>query len=1379
MPWKVLIAHADGEEELAEQLAEPLRIAGYEVAHKGTVLVGESVVEEASKVLSLGGPVVLCGTVKAVGTRWGRRLVNSARSYNDVRVFAVQMDEEADVEALAFDEKIALYWQDRNKAITDLLASLSRYYPLNEDKAKILISNDAEQRYRALLLETCDIVNMGNLPEDRRLAQRELKLRLLYIPLRVWVDVKAGKEDVEVTWDKMEKRRAASLRGITRIEEIESDRMRVPVGERLAKARRLVVLGDPGSGKTTLTRWIATAYLLRMKKDSYWYDLPDVKTIPDLDYFPIIIRCRDLDKRCLGGVLDDLLRHTLRKNQLMDTEAEALKALLIERVRVGTALLILDGLDEITDPMVRACFCQQLEQIHIAFPSAPIIATSRIVGYREMGYRIGRGFEHVTLADLSRDEKDNFARRWCDLIELPERRVEAAEELIHDIHSSDRIERMTGNPMLLTTMALVKRKVGKLPSRRADLYWEAVQVLLNWRSDVDESLDPREAIPQLEYIAYAMCDRGVQQLRKDEVLDLIIKMRIEYPNLHEIRNHTPELFLHHLEARTALLVEAGKIRYLGMDMPVYEFRHLTFQEYLAARALVDGRIPGRDAKRPLAEQVATLAGRTTESLFSARGKKEVAVTESWRETLRLCTAICSDDDVDSVIYAILNPLKGETDATYRARAIMAALCVADEPNVSEETVRRVFRAFSRQVRDSDGSSLIILTGADAVAVEMAKTRWARMLNDCLIEEMLQRNGYDRTGPAFLCGAIGATSASEDPVKLKKWLRDLTVRVSHGTEADVIEIGSIIYKMTNPRDFYNFSAALGVSGILDTLQSRLGESPNMDFVLAAVFKEDNIIPRGCWRPNIVQIENIISYISNSKSDPLAVSYLCNFVGHRRILVAIEPLIARLDDSDANVRSSAARALGEIGSDRAIEPLIARLDDSDANVRSSAARALGEIGSDRAIELLIARLDDSDANVRSSAARALGEIGSDRAIEPLIARLDDSDANVRSSAARALGEIGSDRAIEPLIARLDDSDANVRSSAAMALSEIKSDRAIEPLIARLNDSDADVRSSAAMALSEIKSDRAIEPLIARLDDPEWLTRFYAARALGEIGSDRAIELLIARLNNSDANVRSSAAEALGEIGSDRAIEPLIARLDDSDANVRSSAAEALSEIGSDRAIEPLIARLDDSDANVRSSAAMALSEIKSDRAIEPLIARLDDPEWLTRFYAARALGEIGSDRAIEPLIALLDDSDINLRRIATIALGNIGGDRVTDLLIHQLNDSNVSVQSATVIALGEIGSDRAIEPLISRLNDLDGSVREEAVGALLRGLNEIDQKLLSRNIDGMFPFLDPSMEISTKFAARAAETLGIKVEDVMARYEALAERFHLHLAWRVQD
>src|SRR5215472_3904478 len=80
MTTQVLIVHAEGEENYAEELARPIREAGYEVVHDGTVMVGESRIREASKVLMSGGAVVLCGTIRAVGTRWPRQLVDAART---------------------------------------------------------------------------------------------------------------------------------------------------------------------------------------------------------------------------------------------------------------------------------------------------------------------------------------------------------------------------------------------------------------------------------------------------------------------------------------------------------------------------------------------------------------------------------------------------------------------------------------------------------------------------------------------------------------------------------------------------------------------------------------------------------------------------------------------------------------------------------------------------------------------------------------------------------------------------------------------------------------------------------------------------------------------------------------------------------------------------------------------------------------------------------------------------------------------------------------------------------------------------------------------------------------------------------------------------
>jgi hypothetical protein len=512
-PWEVLIAHAPGEESVAEALAAHIKQAGYTAVHLGTMLVGESVVEQASKVLQMGGPVVLCGTVKALGTGWAHRLVNAARKGQANRVFVVQIDQDAYVQQLAFDDVVADYWRDREGAIAKLLLALQRYFPPCGGAVPPSPEDDqAERRYRELALESCDIIDLANLPEsDRHLATRKLELRRLYVPLRVQVGgdtnidperaaleaLERGPESAGVKGHKYWKR----LRRLRRAQERRRQRERTAVGIRLAKARRLVILGDPGAGKSTLVRWVATAYLLRLKREPAWKDLPDVSTLPDEDWLPVLVRCRDLDSDTALESLEEVLRHTLRRAEMTAAQSDAFRQSLQRRLAAGSALLLVDGLDEIADPVMRARFVRQIEQIHVAYPTVPIIVTSRVVGYRELGLRIGRGFEHLTIADLLPKDKDHFARRWSELTEVPERRAAGADELIRDIHSTDRIELLTRNPMLLTTLALVKRKVGKLPRRRTDLYYEAVQVLLNWRAEVDEPIDPYEALPQLEYLA--------------------------------------------------------------------------------------------------------------------------------------------------------------------------------------------------------------------------------------------------------------------------------------------------------------------------------------------------------------------------------------------------------------------------------------------------------------------------------------------------------------------------------------------------------------------------------------------------------------------------------------------------------------------------------------------------------------------------------------------------------------------------------------------------------------------------------------------------------------------------------------------------------------
>lgn len=121
------------------------------------------------------------------------------------------------------------------------------------------------------------------------------------------------------------------------------------------------------------------------------------------------------------------------------------------------------------------------------------------------------------------------------------------------------------------------------------------------------------------------------------------------------------------------------------------------------------------------------------------------------------------------------------------------------------------------------------------------------------------------------------------------------------------------------------------------------------------------------------------------------------------VVFEPLIAALRDSNSEMRSAAASALGKLGDTRAVEPLIAVLEDSESNARERATIALGKLGDVRAVEPLIPALRDSNSDVRSAAATALGRLGDVRAVEPLTVALADMDRYVQKSVTEALAKI----------------------------------------------------------------------------------------------------------------------------------------------------------------------------------------------------------------------------------------------------------------------------------------------------------------------------------------------------------------------------------------
>ncbi len=348
----------------------------------------------------------------------------------------------------------------------------------------------------------------------------------------------------------------------------------------------------------------------------------------------------------------------------------------------------------------------------------------------------------------------------------------------------------------------------------------------------------------------------------------------------------------------------------------------------------------------------------------------------------------------------------------------------------------------------------------------------------------------------------------------------------------------------------------------------------------------------------------------------------FMGH-----AVEPFVLEyLHDPRPVVRNRSAVLAGKIATDRAIDPLSSALRDEVADVRLSAARALGEMGrfARNAIPPLVGSLQDADPRVRSAAAGAIGEIGPGQAVPSLVACLRDETATVRAAAVRSLGELGQGAkdAIAELILRLDDNDRDVREATVLALGKI-------------GPAAAD----------------AVPALQRALEDEFWGVHQNAPTALGQIGI-QSLPALIEALSHRDYHIRGRAAAALGSLGpaARGAVCALIESSKDRNPYVVAEVLEALGEI---RERTPAVGKaiahcIGSRDHRVKIAAIWAAGRAGLTAAVGKLLEATHDPDAWTRGSAVRAIGRIGASEAKSRLTALLEDADERVRESARQAL-----------------------------------------------------------------------------------------------------------------------------------
>jgi formylglycine-generating enzyme required for sulfatase activity len=431
---------------------------------------------------------------------------------------------------------------------------------------------EATRLYLEHLVERHRFLDLRGMGVSDRVPLR-LPLLEMYIPLTARVETPEGE-----TWHRVAGRMLA-------------EEETAAVGHRLSEPQSVlgllqshggvVLLGDPGAGKTTFLKFLALTLATGQGEAvglgervpvlvplSAYADALTKAEISLQAFIPRYYSERGIDL-ALGEVLESALRQ-------------------------GRALLLLDGLDEVRELGQRHRIVERVKDFYCFHKKAgnKLAVTSRIIGYREARLE-APDLAEATLVDFEEEEIEAFIEKWTSALERAasgETRtaeIDAEREkagLLDAVRRSAGVRDLAANPLLLTILALMKRQGVDLPERRVELYETYVKTLLrHW--NLARSLDGRAAreVDDVETLkSLAPLALWMQETSPGRGLvkewDLRQKLETIFQGLgHPKPQESTRLFLADVRDHAALLLDRG-----GRQ---YGFIHLTFQEYLAAVAL--------------------------------------------------------------------------------------------------------------------------------------------------------------------------------------------------------------------------------------------------------------------------------------------------------------------------------------------------------------------------------------------------------------------------------------------------------------------------------------------------------------------------------------------------------------------------------------------------------------------------------------------------------------------------------------------------------------------------------------------------------------------------------------------------------------------------
>ncbi len=446
--------------------------------------------------------------------------------------------------------------------ILTVWALLRKKAPVTEAESSAT-NDDLPERYYRALAANCQRVDMSVIDPSASMEKNRVQLSQVYCDQRVTLPREAD----------------------GRAEEESSGPMPLLEAAGDAAARRVVILGPVGSGKSSFVNMFAWQVA-----QSHLGELPEGIAAALVRRPLVRIRLRNVARAGTDGADAGVLWDAV-KGELAERSAEVFFAEYRESLRT-CGIWLLDGLDEVPEALgARADLLDAVDALAKSLEQgAQVIITSRPYAYARPEQRLA-DWPVWHIQEMEPEQVGLFLRGWYRIMASRKNwdvgtANSEAQDLAQILEEREYLGRMAGRPLLLTLIASLHLGSGSLPHNRGALYEDALRLLLQrWHIQLLKQKIPMEpAVKEVLSQDAGILEAALAELawRTHERQGTERSEGKEPADISDVE--AAGTFSHHLRSDRELLdfLDTHSGILVGDGAGLFHFAHRSFQEYLAA-----------------------------------------------------------------------------------------------------------------------------------------------------------------------------------------------------------------------------------------------------------------------------------------------------------------------------------------------------------------------------------------------------------------------------------------------------------------------------------------------------------------------------------------------------------------------------------------------------------------------------------------------------------------------------------------------------------------------------------------------------------------------------------------------------------------------------